>query len=1083
MNEIKTASGQLLPHASLPAKITRPEFAAITFRTRLFEKLDKCLKKPATWVCGPPGAGKTALLSSYIEARGMPYTWYQIDQGEEEPASLFHYLARAARFDLREFGGPDLPDFKEEGSSGPGAFAGRFFEAFFQRLPGGSLVIFDDYHEVPEKCDFHEIIRTGLRRIPSNTRVVLASRSEPPRALMRMRANGRMSFLGWSDLRLTLDETREVIRQKSGKQLPDATVRALHQFTDGWAAGLILLTEENAREFQAHPHLQASPPHEHIFDYFAGEILDRTDAATHSFLCKTALLPWMTGLTAARLSENPRAESILWRLCKANAFIEQRRADIVYYQYHPLFRRFLLNRLFQETPEQELKDLRQKAARILEDEGAIVEAMRLFLDAGDWEETTRILMQNAALLISRGGLQIMEHRLTRLPAGEMEKNPWLVFWLGMCRISHRPEEARELLEEAYQRFKENRDPSGRMLAWSGVVDTHLHIFSTFAPLDEWLAEIDRLLECTPPYSSPEVESKTISSMILAMVLRNPGHRKLGSLMQRCRQLAEKCEPVPVKLQAFLPLGFCRLMLGDFRDAQALIERFSDYVENPETPPLLKIMHKDLVAFFCWKTARFDRCFQACKEGLAFLNEIEIPGWRVFLMGHAAAASLSLKDTANAKRVLDRAATDVDMSRAWAKCYYHVLTAWRAILLKDPAAAVYHADAALELAFASGEKHSLAVARLGKAMALQMTGKIHDAQNYLVSGRSLDSVRHNKFMDFQYALAEADLFLEAGLEENCAEKLRHAMALGREQEYLNTYFWQPPMISRLCAAALEAGIETEYVRRLIRVRSLVPEKSLFHVPEWPWPVKIFALGQFSVMVDQQPLQFTRKAQQRPLDLLKALVAAGRAKGVEKSRACDILWPDSEGDAAESALSTTLHRLRRLLKNDEAVKLEEGRIFLNQQICWVDAWYLQTLLESLNSRIQAGHDHDNPDPYIHLLLRRAITLHSGAFLAEESPEKPWTEPLRDRLREGITGWCLWLGENLESRGELKEALFFYKQGRDIDPPKEVFYQRLIACYARLGRKSDAILEYRRCARAMAESLGCEPSARTRQMYESL
>ncbi|MFO7931618.1 MAG: BTAD domain-containing putative transcriptional regulator [Desulfosalsimonas sp.] len=1083
MKDSKPASGQLLPHASLPAKITRPEFAAITFRKRLFEKLDKSLEKPVTWVCGPPGAGKTALLSSYLDARGTPYTWYQIDQEEEDPTSLFYYLARAARFDLREFWGPGLPDFTEDGSPRITAFAGWFFEEFFRRLPAGSLVIFDDYQEVPEKCAFHKIIRTGLRQIPSNRRVILSSRSEPPQTLIRMRANGRMSFIGWADLRLTLEETREMIRQKSGKQLPDATERALHQFTDGWAAGLILLTEENAREFQAHPHLHTSLPHENIFDYFAGEILDRTDAATHSFLCKTSLLPWMTGPTAARLSQNSRAESTLWRLCKANAFIEQRKVDIVYYQYHPLFRRFLLNRLFRETPEQELKDLRQKAARILEDQGAIVEAMRLFLDAGDWEETTRILMQNAPLLISRGGLQIMEYRLNRLPPEEMEKNPWLVFWLGMCRISHRPEEARKLLEEAYQRFKENRDTPGQMLAWSGVVDTHLHIFSTFAPLDEWLVEIDRLLESTPPYSSPEVESKTISSMILAMVLRNPGHRELGSLMQRCRQLAEKCEPVQVKLQAFLPLGFCRLMLGDFREAAALIERFGGYVENPETPSLLKIMYKDLVAFFCWKTARFDRCFQAFKEGLAILNEIEIPGWRVFLLGHAAAAYLSLKDTANAKLMLDRAATDIDMSRAWAKCYYHVMTAWRAMLLKDPASAVYHADAALELAFTSGEKHSLAVARLGKAMAMQITGKIRDAQNCLASGHSLDSVRHNKFMEFQYALAEADLFLEADLKEKCAEKLRHALALGKEQEYLNTYFWQPPMISRLCAAALEAGIETEYVGRLIRIRGLMPEKQLFHVPEWPWPVKIFTLGQFSVMVDQQPLQFSRKAQQRPLDLLKAILAAGRTKGVEKSRACDMLWPDSEGDAAESALSTTLHRLRRLLKNDEAVKLEEGRIFLNQQICWIDAWYLQTLLESLNSRLQAGHGHDKPDPYIPLLLGKAIALHSGPFLAEESPEKPWTEPMRDRLREGVTGWCLWLGENLENRGELAEALFFYRQGRDIDPPREVFYQRLIACYARLGRKSDAILEYRRCSRAMSAHLGCAPSARTREMYESL
>lgn len=1085
MAEIKKVSGRLLPHAPLPAKITRPEFAAITLRERLFNKLDKCLEKPVTWVAGPPGAGKTALLSSYIDARGMPYIWYQLDEGDDEPESLFYYLARAARFYIRNYGYESLPVFTGDQSAGLAAFASRFFDTLFRQLPPSSLLIFDDYQEVPEKCAFHGIMRAALRQIPPNLKVILASRSEPPQTLMHMRANDRMSFMEWRDLRLTLEETRNLILRKSGRQMPDDIIRELHRFTDGWAAGLILLTEDRALELRAQtPALtEAGLPHEHIFDYFAGEILDRTDEATQDFLCKTSLLPWMTGHTASGLSQNPRAENMLWSLCKANTFIERRRASTVYYQYHPLFRRFLLNRLSREITEQELADLRQKAARILEGEGSIVEAMRLFLDAGNWEDTTRILMQNAALLISRGELQTMEFRLARLPEEEMGKNPWLVFWLGMCRISHHPEEARALLEKAYQRFEKNRDKPGQMLAWSGIVDTHLHIFNTFALLDEWLTKIEQLLEATPPDISAEVESKTISSMVLAMALRNPAHQEIESLMQRGRKLAEICEPLPVKIQAFLPLGFCRIMLGDFREVAALIERFGVYVDNPEIPLLLKIMHKDLVAFFCWKTARFDQCFRAFEEGLAILNEIEIPGWRIFLLGHAAAAALSLGDTADAQLKLDQAATDVDMARAWAKCYYHVLKAWNAMIPEDAAAAAYHSDAALELAFASGEKHSIAVAHLGKAIAMQMSGRPRDAQDCLDSGRGLDSVTHNKFMEFQYALAEADLSMEKGVEEKCTHLLRHALALGRKHEYFNTYFWQPRIMSRLCAAALEIGLETEYVRRLIRLRSLVPEKLLFHVPEWPWPVKIFALGGFKVMVNDQPLQFTRKAQQRPLDLLKALLAAGGIKGVKKSRMCDMLWPDSDGDAAESALSTTLHRLRKLLKNDQAVKLEDGRISLNQRICWADIWHLQALLDNLNAALQAGHEFKELDPSTLSMLRKAIALHSGEFLAEETPEKQWAIPMRDQLREGVAGCCLRIGEILENLERQEEALFLYRQGRKIDPLNETFYQSLLACYSRLGRRSEAIREYRRCRQILAEHLDCEPSARTRALYESL
>lgn len=1083
MSEIEAASGQVRHYSSMPAKITRPDFAAITDRTRLFDLLDGCLENPVTWVSGPPGSGKTALVSSYIDSRSIPSTWYQLDQGEADPATLFFYLDHAARFYSRDRE-TCLPGFTVDALPGLLTFARLFFESFFRHLPEGSILVFDDYQEVPENCDFHEIIRTGLKQIPYNLRVLVISRTGPPPSLMRLRADGRMSFLGWEDLRLTLQETRNLIIKKSKNRISDNVIEKLHRITDGWAAGLVLLTEDKSGMELCRD--AANPdviPHEQIFDYFAGEILERIDNEARDFLCKTSMLPWITVTTAYRLTESPRSEEFLIRLCNSNTFIEKRLADTVYYQYHPLFRRFLLNRLISELREPELRKLRQKAAGILEAEGAIEEALGLFQDAGDWQEASRILMQNAPLLISRGRLQTLEHRLTALPEKEIEKNPWFIFWLGMCRISRQPEQARELLKQAYQNFKENRDHAGLMLAWSGVVDTHLHIFNTFAPLDKWLSEIDLVIEGASPFPSPGVESKTISSMILAMVLRQPDHPEISPLMQRCRQLAENCGTIPIKIQAFLPLGFCRVMLGNFREASELIEKFGRYVDNPEIPPLFKIMHNDLVAFLCWKTAEFDRCFRAFEEGLAVLNEIEIPGWRIFLRGHAAAAALSLGNTEYAEHILHQAAADIDMARAWAKCYYHVMCGWNAMIRNDPAAAVYHTDTAVKLAFESGEKHGIAVAYLGKAIAMQMSGQTRDALNLLASGRSLGSVKQNMFMEFQYCLAEAGLFLKKGMAKKCAGLLSQGLNLGRKQGYFNTYFWQPRIASGLCAAALEMGIETEYVQRLITFRNLVPEKRLFHVPEWPWPIKIFALGSFKVLVNEQQLHFTHKAQQRPLDLLKALLAAGDPAGVEKGRVCDMIWPDSEGDAAQSALSTTLHRLRRLLKNDKAVKLEKGMVFLNERLCWADTWYLQSIFKHIHALFQSGRDFEEIESRVLFLMQKALDLHSAGFLAEDTQEKPWADPFRERMRTRLTEMCLRTGKALENNKKWDEALFLYRQAREIDPLKEVLYQRLLSAYAHLGYKAEAVREYRRCRRTLSEHLNCEPSARTRAIYESL
>jgi hypothetical protein len=83
-----------------------------------------------------------------------------------------------------------------------------------------------------------------------------------------------------------------------------------------------------------------------------------------------------------------------------------------------------------------------------------------------------------------------------------------------------------------------------------------------------------------------------------------------------------------------------------------------------------------------------------------------------------------------------------------------------------------------------------------------------------------------------------------------------------------------------------------VQELIRRRNLIPEKTC-PFRTWPWPLKVFTLGRFAILRDGEPLQFTRKVQQKPLSLLKALIALG-GKEVREERIADLLWPESDGD---------------------------------------------------------------------------------------------------------------------------------------------------------------------------------------------
>ena len=80
------------------AKLTRPRLHKAVARERLFAVLDEAREhKPAICVVGPPGAGKTTVVASWLDARDIKGIWYQVDPGDADLATFFYYLGLAAK--------------------------------------------------------------------------------------------------------------------------------------------------------------------------------------------------------------------------------------------------------------------------------------------------------------------------------------------------------------------------------------------------------------------------------------------------------------------------------------------------------------------------------------------------------------------------------------------------------------------------------------------------------------------------------------------------------------------------------------------------------------------------------------------------------------------------------------------------------------------------------------------------------------------------------------------------------------------------------------------------------------------------
>ena len=228
------------------AKLTRPRLHKAVARERLFALLDEAREhKPVICIVGPPGAGKTTLVASWLDARSIKGIWYQVDPGDADLPTYFYYLGLAAKPFTRK-GQLPLPVLTPEYLHDVDAFSRRFFRELFGRLPQGAVLVLDNYQEVAAEQPFHQHIAQAAEEVPSGITLIAISRRDPPDCYARLVANENVQLVDWDELKLTLEEA-QAIAQARARSI-DADLVRLYETSGGWAAGFTLLLEGSRRE-------------------------------------------------------------------------------------------------------------------------------------------------------------------------------------------------------------------------------------------------------------------------------------------------------------------------------------------------------------------------------------------------------------------------------------------------------------------------------------------------------------------------------------------------------------------------------------------------------------------------------------------------------------------------------------------------------------------------------------------------------------------------------------------------------------------------------------------------------------------
>jgi ATP/maltotriose-dependent transcriptional regulator MalT/DNA-binding SARP family transcriptional activator len=1061
------------------AKINRPVLSGCFPRKRLFRLLDDCRKRKVAWVSGPPGSGKTTLVGSYLDTRDLPCIWYQVDEGDADVATFFYYMGLAAQRAAPRNRRP-LPLLAPENIPGIAEFTRRYFEGLYARLRPGSVLVFDNCQQVPAGSLFHEVIRDGLSCLPEGVSAILLSRSDPPPVFARLRAHRQLEVIGWKELRLSPAEAEGIARLRwKGKQRAE-TVRNLHRRTDGWAAGLVLLLAKPGTQVGDPLKLSTHAPEE-IFDYFACEVLEKAAPDIREFLLASAYLPRMTARMAERLTGQKRAGEILSFLSRHNYFTQKHQLAEPVYEYHSLFREFLLSYAAIAFPQEAVPRIRRAAAEILEDSGQAEDAVAFLRESSDWEGLARMIRKHASALLGQGRNQTLGEWLNIMPIESIGSDPWMLYWLGACRLPSHPGESRKRFEESFRIFRERRDAAGVFLSFAGAGEAIMYGYEGLKPLDGWFSDLDALLSDFPEFPSEEIEARLTCSVIRALSLRRPPSvSDMEAWAKRALAIARKTGEISVKTDALVNLACYHYGGGELQQLEIVIDLLRELLQRQDVSPLARLTVSWVEAAHANLASKYDSCRKAVSEGLELAEASGIHVMDYLLMGQGALCSLKSGDPAGAKKFLKKMASSLGTAKPWEASFYHYAAGWEAMRRGDLAQASLHSKQGLKLCENVGNPWTLHLAHLQRAFLFHEFGEDYSAARHLSRARRIGLRSRNDYTEFACLLAEAFFFIRKGEEDSAREALRKGMKLGREKGYVNLYMWGPGVMESVVAAALEAGIEGRYAQDLIRRNGLVPDDARLDVENWPWPLKVYTLGRFAVVKEGKPLQFSRKVRQKPLMMIKALIALG-GKEVIEGQMTDVLWPEADGDLAHQSFATTLYRLRNLVGSEKAIPLREGRLTLDNRYCWVDAWAFERMFAKAENAWRDGTRGAGRENALRL-SEKSIALYEGSFLAGEAASS-WILPLRERLRSKFQRCVGELGRHWEGAGQWEKAANCYRKGLEVDDTAEEFYRRLMACLIRLGRGSEAIAVYERCRKILSNYLGAAPSPETEAVFRSL
>jgi DNA-binding SARP family transcriptional activator len=219
------------------------------------------------------------------------------------------------------------------------------------------------------------------------------------------------------------------------------------------------------------------------------------------------------------------------------------------------------------------------------------------------------------------------------------------------------------------------------------------------------------------------------------------------------------------------------------------------------------------------------------------------------------------------------------------------------------------------------------------------------------------------------------------------------------------------------------------------------------------------------------------QRRTAKTLTKLLATHPSHRLHREQVLEILWPDAEFESALNSLGKALHAARRALEpellpreSSAYLPLTDSMVALDTKRVWIDADHFERLADGALRRGDVAS------------YECALAAYGGELLPEDRYED-WCAERREHLAALHIRLLLALAEAHEGRGAHSASAARLREVLQHDPTREDAHRRLMALYASLGARDQAMRQFQTCEGVLKRELDLAPEQSTVELYREI